>query len=133
MTKDSKVDTSIYDFQIRVLISREEHDYEAHALEMDLVACGKSEKAALQQLENLVFNQISFAIERGEEHLMVFPAPKEYFARWETAHTDALKSIAREKTTKMRVKALSICFTEKDVKRLARSRLFELAPVHVCA
>jgi len=31
-------------------------------------AYGKTEKAAVKELTNLIFNQISFAIETGEEH-----------------------------------------------------------------
>jgi hypothetical protein len=100
---------------------------------MDLVAYGKTEKTAMRELQNLVFNQISFAIEKGEEHLMVFPAPREFFGRWEKAHTAALKGIATEKSAKMRVKATSICFTEHDVKQLARRRPFDLRPVDACA
>lgn len=123
---ETQVDKNIYDFQIRVLVSPEDGEYIAHALEMDLVAYGKTEKEALRELNHLVFNQISFAIEKGEEHLMIFNAPKEFFQRWESAHTDALKGIAREKSAKMRVKAVSICFSHDDVRKLSRNHPFEL-------
>jgi hypothetical protein len=122
------MDTTIYDFQIRVLIDRDGDAYVAHALEMDIVAYAKTEKAAMSELRNLVFNQMSFAIEKGKDHLMVFPAPKEYFDRWEAANTAALKGIATDKSVKVRVKAVSICFTEQDVRKLARSHPFELTP-----
>jgi hypothetical protein len=127
------MDSNIYDFQIRVLLYRDEPEWVAHALEMDLVAYGMTEKNALRELRNLVFNQISFAMEKGEEHLMVFPAPKEFFARWEAAHTDALAGIAREKPGRLRVKAVSICLTEQDVKRLARRHSFELSRAYASA
>jgi len=127
------MDTNIYDFQIRVLIDRDGDQFVAHALEMDLVAYGKTAKAAVKELESLIFSQISFAIEKGEERLMIFPAPREYFARWEQAHTAALKDIATEKSTKMRVKAISICFTEQEIRKLGRSRPFDLTPALACA
>jgi hypothetical protein len=127
------MDTNIYDFQIRVLIDHDGDAFVAHALEMDLVAYGRTEKTALKELESLIFNQISFAIEKGEEHLMIVPAPREYFVRWEQAHTAALKGIATEKSTKMRVKAVSICFTEQEIKKLVHSRSFDLTHAPACA
>src|SRR2546426_11430055 len=118
---DYRVDTNIYDFQIRVLIDRDGDAYVAHALEMDIVAYGKTQKAAVKELKNLVFNQISYAIESGEEHLMLRAAPQEYFDRWEKAHTAALKGLATEKSTKMRVRAVSICFSVHDIKDIIRT------------
>jgi hypothetical protein len=132
MENISAMDTNIYDFQIRILISPEDGEFTAHALEMDLVAYGKTEKEAVKELKSLVFNQISFAIERSEEHLMVFPAPKEFFAQWEAAQSDALKGIAKARAKKVRVKAVGICFSESDIRKVTRGNIFDPVPVPAC-
>lgn len=124
------MDTSIYDFQIRVLLSRDGSSFVAHALEMDLVAYGKTESDSLKELDTLVRNQISFAIEKGEDHLMQFRAPQEYFDEWEKAHSAALKGILDQgKCAKMHVKAVSIRLTQQDIaaiKKRSHRHRFEL-------
>ena len=61
------METRIYDFQVRVLITRDGEQYVAHALEMDLVAYGDTEKEALEEVANLMRNQISFAVQKGQD------------------------------------------------------------------
>jgi thiamine monophosphate kinase len=101
------METRIYAFQIRVLLSRDGEDYVAHALEMDLVAYAKSEKESLIEVSNLIENQISYAIEKGEDHLMPFAAPKEYFNEWEKAHAAALKGLIEQgKCAEIHIKAV---------------------------
>src|SRR5437016_3770859 len=123
------MDTNLYDFQIRVLLSDDEGQLVAHALEMDLVAYGKTEKEALRALNDLIRNQISFAIEKQEEHLMYFRAPDGYFAEWEKAHEAALKGmVAPGKCATIHVKAMSICFSHREInelKKLSHSKRFE--------
>jgi len=128
----TKMATHIYDFQIKVLISNEDGEFIAHALEMDIVAYGKTEKEAVMELTNLIHNQISFALEKGEDHLMLRNAPSEYLTQWEKAHTDALKGIAKEKSAKMKVRAVSICFTKQEVLKRSQKNVFEQSPL-VCA
>jgi len=131
------VETNIYDFQIRVLLSKDEGDFVAHALEMDLVSYGKTEKEALSELDNLIRNQISFAIEKGDDSLILFNAPQEYFKEWEKAHGNVLRGIIateRSATTK-KVRAVAIGFTKRDIDRIkkrSRSHRFELGPI-ACA
>jgi len=130
------METNIYDFQIRVLLSTDDGKSVAHALEMDLVAYGKTEKEAIRELTNLVRNQISFAMEKQEDHLMYFRAPDQYFEQWEKAHGAAIQGmVSPGKCATIRVKALSICFSHrelKELKRLSHSQRFELNPL-ACA
>src|SRR6266705_2623472 len=115
------METNTYDFQIRVLLSKDDGKFVAHALEMDLVAYGKTEKEAIRELNSLIRNQISFAIEKREEHLMYFRAPDEYFEEWEKAHAAALKGmVVPGKCTTIHVKAMSICFSQREIKEIRR-------------
>ena len=122
MQVGASMQTRIYDFQIRVLLSRDGDDFVAHALEMDLVAYGKTENKAMEELRNLIRNQVAFSIEKGEDHLMAFSAPKRYFERWEKAHADALRGIIRPgKRAEPHVKAVSISFSPQKFNKI-RSR-----------
>src|SRR2546421_748889 len=115
------METNIYDFQIRVLLSRDDGKCVAHALEMDLVAYGKTEKETIRELTNLVRNQISFAMEKQEDHLMYFRAPNEYFEQWEKAHAAALQGmVATGKCAAIHVKAISICFSHRELKEIRK-------------
>src|SRR6266545_22973 len=114
LTKPFDMDTHIYDFQIRILLSKDEGNFVAHALEMDLVAYGKTEKEAVKELDSMIENQMSFAIERGDDRLMLFPAPKEFFEQWEQAHADALKGIAGNTSAKRQVRAVVRCLSKEE-------------------
>ena len=75
-----------FDFPIRVLIYGEGSVIVARALEFDLVGYGKNENEALQQLLESVKAQISLCSSVNNPQMALFPAPKEYLERWETAH-----------------------------------------------
>ena len=60
-----KMEAHVYDFQIRVLIYRENGEFVAHALEMDLLGCGETEAEALRELEDLIEAQIYKKLMRG--------------------------------------------------------------------
>jgi predicted RNase H-like HicB family nuclease len=122
--------------QVRALVYREDGDYVAHALEMDLVAQGKTEKAALAELQHMVACQVSFALQRGELHLIRFPAPREYFDRWEAAQAQTLDALATDKPLKMeaRARAVFVPITKKQLKSVTGADLrFARMPDPVCA
>ncbi len=131
-----EMETNVYDFQIRVLLSKDDGKFVAHALEMDLVAYGKTEKEAIREVTNLIRNQISFAMEKREDHLMYFRAPNEYFEQWEKAHAAALQGmVAPGKSATIHLKAISLCFSQRELKELRKlspGQRFELSPL-VCA
>ena len=125
------METNIFDLQIRVLISFEDDEFVAHALELDLLAYGKTEKAALKELERLVLNQLTFAVQKRDESLVQFRAPKEYFVEWEEANNNALLGIlGNSKTKKIRVKAVILSYNAgtilRRVKKLPASERFDL-------
>jgi len=72
------MDVCQYEFPIRVLLYQEDGEIIAHAIDLDIVAEGESEESAKKNLRQLIENQISFAIQNGEEHLIWRKAPQEY-------------------------------------------------------
>lgn len=84
--------THYYDLVIRVLIYKDGDQFVAHALELDIPAYGATEEAAKKELEALVENQLSFAASKGKQEMIYFPAPQEFFERWETAQRASLKA-----------------------------------------
>ncbi len=119
------MNTHVYDFQIRALLTKEDGEFVAHALEMDLVGYGPTEKEALTSLSGMIEAQISFAAQQGDDSLIHFPAPQEFVTRWETAHAAALKrEIFPDKSVKLSTKAVVVTFTRQDVLKAIRSRRF---------
>lgn len=74
--------------KIRILrfFDPEENLHVAHALELDLVGTGDSPGGALDSLAEAVCEQLAFAIKHNHPEVVLHPAPKEYFDRWEQAH-----------------------------------------------
>lgn len=83
--------TRAFDISIRVLISREDDQYVAHGLEMDLLGYGNTEEAALKDLFEAIRCQITFAVQQGNDDLLTITAPAEYIKRWEEAQQYQLR------------------------------------------
>ena len=83
------MNTHVYSFGIRVLIYKEDGKFCAHALELDLLEYGKTEERAISELLEMIKSQISFARFKNDDSLLPFPAPKEFYERWEAAHAAA--------------------------------------------
>lgn len=126
------MDTHIYDLQIRVLIYREDGEFVARALEMDLLGFGKSEREAVESLKQTVEAQISFAHQMSDPSLISFPAEATYFNRWENAQKKALRAeVLGDKSVKVTARAFMISFTTAELKTL-RTRRFKQTGL-VCA
>jgi hypothetical protein len=126
------MDTHIYNIQIRVLICKEEGEFVARALELDLLGYGKTEAEAVQELQQTVEAQISFAHQMKDPGLIGFPADAEYFTRWEDAQRKVLHSqVLGDKSVKLEAKAVVITITPNEIKAL-RSRTFSKSEP-VCA
>jgi hypothetical protein len=85
-------ETHIDEYAIRVLVCKEDGEFAARALEMDLLAYGATQKEALKELVSLIHSQISFARQMKDDSLIIFPSERQYLDRWEKAHNAALKS-----------------------------------------
>ncbi len=121
------MDAHIYSLQIRVLIYREDGEYVARALEMDLLGYGKSQREAFEELKQAVEAQISFALQMSDPSLLGFPAQDEYFARWEDSQRKALRSeILGDKSVKVQARSVMISFSPGEIKAL-RGRRFKQA------
>ena len=107
------METHYYDLFTRVLIYKEGKQFVAHALDYDLLGYGETEEDARRELKQLVENQLSFAAAPKKKPEMInFPAPKEFFKRWERvnqAQRGGKKT--RNKSTGLATKAAVIGFT----------------------
>ena len=70
------------ELSFRVLLYKEDGEWTAHALELDLIGSGESEDSALADLHKAVGCQISFAIQKKDISMLSREVPKEYFVRW---------------------------------------------------
>jgi len=127
------MEAQIYDLSFRALISQEGEEFVAHALETDLLGYGKTEAAAIKELHELILCQISFARQKKEDSLLIFPAAKEYFERWENAHEAALrKEILEERSVRGNARAIFISFTRAEMRQVFRRRFRPVAAME-CA
>src|SRR5687768_9098023 len=85
------IETHVDKYAIRVLVSKEDGGFVAHALELDLWGYGKNEAEALRDVVEMINFLISFARQKEDESMIPFQAPKEYFERCDTAHYAALR------------------------------------------
>ena len=103
MTESSKIP-----LHVRVLGYREDGEWVALALDMDLHGCGKTFEDALKELEELIEMQVSFALYKEDFDLLDHPAEKKYFGMYYDAllkktlaasKGEKANSIDREETT----------------------------------
>jgi hypothetical protein len=112
----------IYDLTIRVLIYKEGARFIAHALELDILAYGSSEAAAKKELEGLLDNQLSFAACIGKPDIVHFPAPKEFFERWEKANQARLRGEpVSERSLRLQGKPAVFVYSDDELTRLRSS------------
>lgn len=74
---------------LHILESKEQGYYIAHCLELDLVSQGHSREEARDNLADLIFSYLHFAMENNMEQFVYHPAPK---ACW-----DRFKKVRRRK------------------------------------
>ena len=119
-----------FDFPIRVLIYKEGRETVAHALEMDLLGYGTTEKAARADLFRLIESQLSFAAHKGNADLAYFPAPEELFHRWEEAQKARWRGGPEcDKAAKLRTEAVVLTFSPSEIAQLSKdSRRFSPEP-----
>lgn len=115
--------THFYDLSTRVLIYKEGGQFVAHALEFDIVAYADTEEEVKKALEGLLENQVSFASCMENAEMVHFPAPKEFFERWETANQARLRGERlSEKSLALSGKPLVFVYSEDELNKLRASR-----------
>ncbi|OHB93575.1 MAG: hypothetical protein A3E19_04895 [Planctomycetes bacterium RIFCSPHIGHO2_12_FULL_52_36] len=68
-------------FDLRVVIYKEDDDYIAHCLEMDIMGTGGTLEIAIEEMKRLVEAQISYCFDKHIEDTLLSPAPPEYWRR----------------------------------------------------
>ena len=113
----------VYDLTVRVLIYKEDDQYVAHALEFDILGYGGTELAAKKELVGLLDNQLSFAACKGAPESVYFPAPKEFFERWEKANLAKIKGAKPSDDSRLiHGKSTVIVYSDDMLKKLRVSR-----------
>ena len=123
-----------YDLSIRILVYKEKRQFVAHALELDILGYGKTESAAKKELEGLLENQLSFAACMGKPDIVNFPAPKEFFDRWEKANQAQLKGKhISEQSIALHGKPSVFVYSQDDLNKLRTSKKREFSELVVAA
>ena len=105
--------TQEYRVTVNVLGYREEEDYVALALEMDLRGYGNSFEEALHDLDEQVVMQLSFALyKHGNIDMAMRPAEVIYFERFAEAKREAIT--ARDHGSGREFSAASIPYPSPD-------------------
>lgn len=108
--------THHYNLTIRALVYKEDGDYVAHGLEVDLVGYGKTDQEAAADLHEMLLVQISYASQSNRPELVWNPAPKEFFERWDKAVQCALSgAVSDDVPGKMQTKATFVMLTPQEI------------------
>ena len=119
------MDKHVYDVLLRVLVYEENGEWNAHALEMDVVGSGPTPEKAEAELRDAIFSQISFAAQMNDVDLIVHPAPKEYFTRWKEAQQLTLTGLfSKSPDVCKKVRAIFIRIPRKEVQEAVKRSSF---------
>ncbi len=131
--KTIAMDKTTYDIQIRVLVYKEDSEYVARALEMDLLGYGKTQVEAIDELRRAIEAQLTFSHQKNAKHLLEFPAEEEYFERWENAQKMAIRGIVLDdQPARLSARAVILSFSEADIRKLQQNPGFRQTNL-VCA
>lgn len=78
---------------VSVLGYREDGEWVAHALEIDILGYGETFEEALQDLEDLVKMQLSFAKYKEDPSLIPHPAPNRYWKIYHILRTHKVRDL----------------------------------------
>ena len=86
--------SNIHDVNVSVLGFREDGEWCALALEMDLRGYGETFEAAMEDLGASIAMQISFAVSKDQPSMIFHPAEPIYFSLFAQIRNDRLHSLA---------------------------------------
>ena len=93
----SDLDISVSTVTLNVLGYKEETEWVALALEMDLRGYGATFKEALNELADLVTTQVSFAQFKGQPELIWKPAEPIWFERFADVRREHLNALVQKR------------------------------------
>lgn len=132
--KPFNMDRHIYDIPARVLIYKEDGEFVAHALEMDLLGYGATQKEAMESLREMILCQISFAHEKQDADVLASPAPKTLFDRWEKARLEALKNgVIEDKPLNVKYIATFVSIERRAIEKTLAKRSHFTPVTKACA
>jgi hypothetical protein len=75
-----KFKEDVIEVSIHIIFTKDDNDFmNAHALEFDIVAEGKTKRKAENEILSLIVNHISFCIAFENSDKIISPAPEEYW------------------------------------------------------
>jgi hypothetical protein len=114
-------------FAVRALVSRENGEFVARALEMDLIGYGATPDEAVKELIEAVEAQITFSLHKKNPSMLIFRAEEEYFKRWEEANVKKVEnSLLGDIPLKMDI-AVTFAFTASRIKKLGQRSILPMA------
>jgi len=78
-----KEDATIFD--VNIFVFREESEWTALALEMDVRGYGTTSRSAIEDVIEMLTAQVSYAVQMGHPESVWHPAEEMYWRRWEEA------------------------------------------------
>lgn len=100
--------TEIFKIAISVLGYREDDKWVALALEMDLRGYGDTFQESLEELQNLVYMQLSFAIQKEQMDLINHPADAVWFNLFSEIRREELSSIEADVNEDYRIAGIGL-------------------------
>lgn len=73
------------EFEVRVVVFREDSEWTAVALEMNVRGYGRTQKAAIDDVTRMLVAQVSFAVQMGHPESVSRPADPKYWDMYEEA------------------------------------------------
>ncbi len=111
----------------RVLLYRDEGEWIAHSLELDLVGTGENEEEAKKELVGAIVTQVEFCHEKGWDPFS--PAPENVFKIWEKVQLETWETVlaqAQEKNQEYRF-ASSLNFRLSESEQGRRLKFLQMA------
>jgi len=93
--RSSKAGKPICNVILNILGYREDNEWVALALEMDLRGYGKTFKDAINDLQDLILMQISFARFKGHPEMILKPADPVWFERFAETRSACLRAMIK--------------------------------------
>ena len=87
------VSGDFFEILINVLGYREDGEWVALALDMDIRGYGDTFESAIADLGDLIEMQISFAVEKGSPEMVWKPAEAVWFERWADVRRERLREM----------------------------------------
>ncbi len=107
------------DFQLDVLLYREDGQWAAHCLQLDLVECRRKVEAAESDILDVIRAHIEWALEHDNMEHLFHPAPPEYWKMFLTARRTGTRTLRLRPSGHPGASVRRVTVQEASARRLA--------------